>query len=67
MRAVGWRCGALAIAGLFGGGSLAGLSEGSGLVSGAWGFVESFPEPFEGFMGFGVGFGGSVPELSPKK
>jgi len=66
-RAVGCRCGALEIAGLFGGGCLAGFSEGSGLISGAWGFAESIPERFEGFIGFGVCFGGPVPELSPKK
>ena len=66
-RSVGWSCSALVIAVLCGGGCFAGFSEGSGLISWVWRFAESFSELFEGFKGLGMGFGCSVPELSPNK
>ena len=49
--AVWWRCGALAIAGLFGEGCLAGFPEGTGFISGSWGFAVFFGA-LRGFRGF---------------
>ena len=54
-RAVGSRYGVWAVVRLFDRGCLDGFPEGSGLVSGAWGFAKSYSEPSEHFVGFWAG------------